>query len=271
MKKEFLRMDGVLAGILALSALLALLAPQQFERDRVFGMDFGIPTKWYGSPSDMRPDCAGVPENSIGLDFLNIDSCLRSLGTGPELYMRDCPCDPFRRPYTYPPLMTFLFSWVLWVSTPTAVKIWTSLVFALVFLNAYLLCGFWRPDVSPRRRALVSLLLTFSYPSVFSYQRGNHDVLVLSLLTAGAFLFREKHWFRLGALLALAGLLKIYPAPLFVSMAFVLGILAAAPATRKEFLPAAKSFLLGGAVTLAAGVGVFFDTTVYYLRHMLPL
>ena len=254
------RVDTALAVILAISALLAIRAPGAPDRDRVFGMDFGIPTQWYGSPSDFRPDCVGVPENSIGLDFLNIDRCLKSLGTETALYKRDCPCDPFRRPYTYPPLMTFLFLWVFWVSTAVSVKIWTTAVLTLILLNVYLWLGFWKADISVPRRLAACVLLTFSYPSLFSYQRGQQDVWLLFLMAACAVFLKHQRWFWLGAALAAAGLLKIYPAPLFVSLGLVF-----------IFLPAARSFWAGGAVALALGVGLFFETTLYYVQHTLPL
>jgi len=214
------------------SLILILIKPTLFSvLNRTDGlglsMDYGIPTRWHAKESDPRSPFVMIPENSIGLDFLTFDSYVRVAGMQTKIYKWVSPVDPLGRSYHYPPLLTLAHMWVLLFTTKAAVGLWSLAVLALIYLNAY----FWfeasqkwfrdeKFSMHSKSNMLLAGLFTLSYPSVFSYERGQNDVLILLLISVMAVLLNRRKWFCLGTVISLSVLMKVYPAFIFVPFFF---------------------------------------------------
>ncbi|MEI8345603.1 MAG: glycosyltransferase family 87 protein, partial [Candidatus Omnitrophota bacterium] len=246
-----------------------------------FEVLFGVPVQWYKSPFDPRPAHMALPENSRGLDFLNVDCCMRCRGTGKDIYRQSgCPGDPFGRPYTYPPLLTCLFYWIFLLNTAQAAALWSWAVLGLIFANAcfwFYAKGF-RPGgenggLILKRPFLLALLFTASYPSIFAFERGNHDVWVLLFVSGLAWCLARQRWLAAGLTASLAALVKVYPFLLLIPLiAFCAAALLLWLGFRKTvLLDAGFKMLLGAGLGLAAGIGVFYEPTVEYATRMLPM
>lgn len=263
--------------VMILSLALSVVAPSivmiagRQDQPTGLGSYHGIPTRWYSSQSDNGSDCVGVKEDSIGLDFLNIERCLRSLGTGLRLYREDCPCDPFHRPYTYPPLMTLFFSWVFLMPTQAALGLWTLAVFCAIGALAYFWLGYWGTGVSSPERILTALLVTLSYPALFQYERGNHDVPVLFMAGLACGALTRARWFFAGLILAVAGMFKIYPLLLLLTLILAAALLIFDSGVRAAARAAFLRLSAGAVVGTVACVAPFYQGYVYYFSKTLPL
>jgi len=222
---------SLLPAILLTALLLAIAKPALYfilghsDSTSNLNISYGIPTQWFKNSDDPRRPGVKVAEGSIGLDFLNVDTYIRCSGFGPNIYSDECWGDPLGRPYTYPPLLTLMFAWVLLVSTAKAVALWSLTLLLLIFG-----CVWWwgthttkfssnreMPACSP---IIFALILSCSYPSVFSFERGNSDICVLVLISALTICISRKFWFLCGLLSSVVFFMKIYP--IFVVIAFQL-------------------------------------------------
>lgn len=117
------------------------------------------------------------------------------------------PCDPWHRPYNYPPV--WLFTHYLGVTSSASNFI--GVLFALAALSVYLLLFNARTPLS----AALIFLAVISRCVLFSIERGNSDQIVFFLLVLGFFLIdRLRPELRARftrALLVLLTVLKIYP------------------------------------------------------------
>jgi len=178
--RELLKSRNLAILVLVSSLFLILARPAIMtimdRKDLGFNLnlDYGFSMDWYKDRWDKRPLRMALPEDSIGLDYLNIDSCLRSNGLRPEIYEWNCVGDPFARPYTYPPLLTIAFLWILLFPTKVALGLWCVAVLVLIFANAYFWAVFGKKclagqgfSFSFNRGLVFAALFTMSYPSVF--------------------------------------------------------------------------------------------------------
>lgn len=271
-----------LIGILCFCLVLAFAKPALLHvlgvpniQQRTLAPDFGIPqAKWIKVrvPSVPMPESTGVVDGymnwpSIGLDFKCVDVHLRCAGPGRGIYDDKCSAaDPMKRKFLYPPLMAYLFVWVLWLTPGVALGLWSLLVLAGSFAAAWILARAFR--VSGEDRAAPALqtavLFTLFYPVLFAFERGNNDVWVLLLYTAAVLgWMREKMWLT-GLCVALAAMIKIYPAAL--GCGCVVAGLAMLRSDRKRALAWLGG--LGGGV-LAVLIPLGRDYSDFLFKHFL--
>ena len=147
-------------------------------------------------------------------DFkVHIDHVARVHASGVDPYTKknDWVCEVF----PYPPMIPRLFSWVALVSTPTAIRIWLSVLAGVFGTAAY---AAWRTrgelGIRPGPLALIIAALVCSTPVFLAMERGQCDPAIILGLLAVAWLLRERTTWReiaAGAVLALAAWVKYYP------------------------------------------------------------
>ena len=147
-------------------------------------------------------------------DFkVHLDHVARVYASGVDPYrvQDDLACATF----PYPPMIPRLFSWVALVSTPTAVRIWLTVLAGIFVAGAY---AAWRTrrelGLRPVPLAVVVAALVYSTPALLAMERGQCDPVVIPALLAVAWLLRGRATWRelaAGAVLALAAWVKYYP------------------------------------------------------------
>jgi hypothetical protein len=147
-------------------------------------------------------------------DFrVHIDHVTRlyTSGVNPYLQAGDWVCAGF----PYPPMVLRLFSWVSFVSTDAATRIWLT---ALAVIFAVGTLGAWRTrrdlGLRPGSLALITAALLYSTPVLMALERGQCDPLVIpALLIAAGLLQKRAAWpeTAAGALLGVSAWLKYYP------------------------------------------------------------
>jgi hypothetical protein len=158
----------------------------------------------------------------LGLDFLNNYHATRHWQNGGDPF-REPFGDPLSRDFCYPPLVLPVFAWCRWLTLHQAVVSWTVFLTVVTALGTFGCLGCRRAlglSKIPWTAALSGVLC--SVPFLFAMERGNYDLLLLIPLGLAAWALREKSWPRdglAGGALALAALLKIYPA--FLALAFL--------------------------------------------------
>lgn len=217
-------------------------------------IDFGFPTQWYAVPKQASPPGVALPADSIGLDFLNFDTYVRNFGLSPQIYKTISLGDPYGRPYVYPPLLTLFFQWVKIFTTPEAVVLWAVTTLILIFINSYFWFEFAGSSLQGKKfsffsslSAFIALLFTFSYPSIFLFERGNIHALIFSIVSLIAWMLWKKQWFWVGFLSSLAFLSIIYPIMILLACAAVVGFFIYVGIQSKDmsFLKIAASMALG--------------------------
>lgn len=189
-----------------------------------------------------------LPMPWLASDFVsNIDHVARVKAAGINPYLH--PPDLFCALFPYPPTVLRLFGWVNLASPPSAVKIWLSVLAAVVVSSGY---GAWRRrrslGVSPVPSALAVAVVAYSAPATSALERGQLDPLLAPVLAAAAWLLggggvgRE---LAAGALLGAAAWVKYYPG------AILFGLLAL-----RRWRGAAAFLIVAGAIGLIDRVEV---------------
>lgn len=268
-----IRYSTIAALILFLSLFLAITKPAlmqnlgRSENGYSLKVDYGIPTTWFRFDWEKVPQGSPLPKDSVGLDFICIETALRTDGIRTEAYDVRYRGDPFLRPFRLPPLHLLFFSWVLCMDSVRAIGIWCLLALLLVFLNAF----FWfealrrscRKDsdsLLPIVGLLFAVLFTVSYPSVFEFERGQTDVGVFLFLSLGLYGIIKRRWFLTGAAVTLAALFKVYPIFLFIPM------LVAGLVFRKS---GGLKLILGQAAAAIAAIGFMPGQHYHYVTKIL--
>jgi hypothetical protein len=143
------------------------------------------------------------------LDVETVLSAVRCLKDGVDVFAHN-PCDPLRRVFDYSPL------WLLLAKLPVT-HAWTNpagLVVDLAFIGSLVLLPAGRTRAATGLIALAAL----SSAVVFALERGNNDLVLLTLaIVAAALACKSPAWRVAGyAAALLAGLLKYYPMTLMV-------------------------------------------------------
>jgi hypothetical protein len=270
--------------LLALATFLALAKPAAHlllkpNQGTAYGLDwdYGVPRQWYGNPAGGRPAGVKLPENSIGLDFLSFDTYVRCAGLGPEMYESRCAGDPFERPFAYPPLLTAAFFWIPFVSTQTAVAVWSLAVMALILMSV-LLWGYL--PINPERSEPGHRIWTFafflliSYPAVFAFERGNTEAIILIALSVAAWALVLRRWFWVGFVTALAAIAKMYPLLTWTACGLLAFALLISSRERKSGIlilaGSAAGFLIPLAVMAPQHIKYFSSVLPFYSKLKMP-
>jgi hypothetical protein len=115
----------------------------------------------------------------------------------------------------YPPLAFRLFAWTPFLGLLTSHRIWTGLLILMV------VAGVWgsyrtRQGLCLERIPFVFILgiTLFSFPVIFSIERGNYDLMVVAIIVVALRIIRSRRRFSdfwAGCLLAIAPWAKLYP------------------------------------------------------------
>ena len=261
--------------ILAISLLLAIVKPslvlwtQRPYMGYGLHLDYGIPTGWYKGAFEQPPAGVTLPKDSIGLDFINIDSYLRCAGIDSDLYTEICP-DPYPgRTFHYPPFFAVLFLWIFLFDTLTNVAVWSLFGILAIFGMAF----YWfersrklffvqAPGSGPLISLMCAVLFTFSYPAIFYYERVQSDALILIAATLCSVALLHRRWFWLGVSSAALFLLKVYP--IFITAA--VGLAALLRIHKEE----GRNILIGQIVAAAVMVLPLASTYYHYFFVFLP-
>ena len=236
---------------------------------RVEARRLGVPAeKFIGNPAMRLNFSIPVAVNGFGLDFKVHDYAARNFSSVPAMYTTPVPLQ--KAFYGSPPLLHFFFRWVRLFPPDTARTLWLALVLA----GTLALSFFWlreanqaspSPDrdlTGPAQFAL-AVLFMFSYPVIFSFERGASDFPVLFLYSAGAVFLRRRLWFALGAVSVIAALLKVYP--LFPALALSAAAFFLMFKNRRVGL-----LILGGQAAAAAlTIGPLFKIHWHYARNVI--
>lgn len=202
----------------------------------------------------------------FGKDYANdfhalFDGVRRFFLSGQPLYdLEAIQRNPFGDSYKYPPF----FSLVLWPLARTsfvpALQIWRVANLFLMAVSAWLLAKSYRfgRNLWLWAGLLLILLNLRSLSDTISY--GQVDVLLFLLIVGTLITLQRGHGWQAGFLLALATMLKLYPA--FLALFFVL---------RREWR-ALAAFVLG--LILLAGLSIAvlgLPVHITYLRDILPI
>lgn len=159
---------------------------------------------------------------TLGIDFANNYHAARHWLAGGNPY--DEPFgDPLDRKMSYPPLAFRSFAWCGAFSERDAYRIWWG-VLALIATAGALAAWRSRTELGcwnmPWPWALAAVL--WSTPVLYALERGNYDLLVVPFLLLAAWALRGQSLARdagAGACLAVAVLIKLYPAIVVLGLA----------------------------------------------------
>lgn len=153
-------------------------------------------------------EALGVPND--GRDFGDLRTITVSAGCVEEGWsVDDAPCDPTIAPYNYPSL------WVRALAPLGASDSWTTALAWLLMVAFAATAAVLVAAAAGRQarwpRALPVIAAAVSPAALLGLQRGNVDIAVLALITAGALgvAVRPRAWG--GALLGLAAAVKLFP------------------------------------------------------------
>jgi Glycosyltransferase family 87 len=117
--------------------------------------------------------------------------------------------------FHYPPIVIRLFAWTPLLSTAAALRIWVVALVLVVIAGTVVACKTRRElrlEELPVPVAVAGLL--FSFPVLFTLERGNFDLIALAAILLALPLDRRGGWaaeIAAGCLLAVAPWVKIYP------------------------------------------------------------
>ena len=189
---------------------------------------------------------------TIGLDFLHNYLAVRHALAGGNPYV-ELFGDPMGIPYNYAPIVLALFAWGGVVDLVPAVLIWTATVAAIMAVAAVYSTRIRQRLTPSRMPAIIAVAaILWSTGTIFSMERGNCDALVvLTLVLVCIALRKTSAWADVaaGTCIALAALIKVYPAlaivgllalrrPRAAAIAIVAGLLisAATPTATMQWL-----------------------------------
>lgn len=202
-------------------------------------------------------------------DFAPLFRGPRAAWRGEALYRLDeLAANPFGPVYKYPPFFALVMGPFTLLSPGPAFQLWKAFQVALVLVSAYLL---WIAVSGELRRwstLWLVLLLALFQPIIDTIRYGQVDALLLVLLAGGLWALRQPddqqerswRWWLYGALLAVATLIKLYPAYLLLL-----------PLLRRR---TAALWGFGGGLALLGGLSVaLLGPAVHleYIREVLPL
>jgi hypothetical protein len=154
------------------------------------------------------------PANALGLDFKLNYLASRCWLAGCNPYFTDFD-DPLHRRFVYAPIVLWTFAWTAWLSMPAAVRVWAVALTAMVVATAVLAARERRGlGLRPMSYPVAVAFMLWSTPTIFAIERGNYDVLAMTLAVAAVFLLaHESAWTEglAGFCVAAAGWLKLYP------------------------------------------------------------
>jgi hypothetical protein len=132
-------------------------------------------------------------------------------------YVVNCPCI-----YDHPPFVLRIFSWCKFVSRPTALLIWLSVLTGIATLGA-IRCWRSRKELGLTEIAwpVAIVAVLFSYPVLLEMERGNWNMLVLLAIVPAVWALRKQTAFAdiaAGCLLGAAAWIKMYPGLLFFGL-----------------------------------------------------
>ncbi len=165
------------------------------------------------------------PWNFLGLDYIhNYYAVHYWLGTGGNPYV-ELFGDPRNIPYNYAPIVLILFAWSYLLDVVAAIIVW-SVVIALIAAAAAWMSHRVRKNLQLWDLPFVAVLTATLCSSsiVFAMERGNCDILVLSMILIATWQLRREGLLVdviAGGALAVATWVKIYPGALFVGLLFL--------------------------------------------------
>ncbi len=193
-------------------------------------------------------------------DFAPLFRGPRAIWRGEQLYqISDLRANPLGAVYKYPPFFTFVMGPFTLLSPGIAFQTWKAVQVILVLLAAWMI---WRAEGGVWQRwstVWLLALLAFFQPIIDTIRYGQVDALILVLLAGGLWAIRRNHWWLFGVLLAVATLIKLYPAYLLL-LVLIRG--------RKEGLYGFTGglIILGAISVLVLGP----DVHLTYLTEVLP-
>lgn len=205
----------------------------------------------------------------FGLDFGNgywFQNCAAHRNNPYFVSGKECG-DVLDRAMIYPPTMYWSYLWTRGVSFAFACGIWTLIIAGGIYWSIRKL-----PDYS--RQAwpwLLYICLLLQFPSMFSFERGNNDVLVLIAWTFLMVTWLSEAYFIAGLVASFAVMLKLYPATaLFIwGLGFLLSLYQTSQWKQIFHRPEFKFGLgfLTGAILLFLAL---YDQNVIYFSEILP-
>jgi hypothetical protein len=178
--------------------------------------------------------------------------------------------------YSHPPLHKICMSWVRWFSTETALHIWC----ATILLASGICLMTWLVIIRLHNKGsgphwgwylgIIALLLA-SYPSLFAFERGNTDVIVLGLITLTVISLITRQWAITGFLLSIAVLTKLYP--LFVTSCLggaLMGSWLLTDQKKAYFRSCILPFVIGGLMGGLLVLLPYHKLYHYYLTQVVP-
>jgi hypothetical protein len=158
---------------------------------------------------------------TIGLDFLHNYLAVRHALAGGNPYV-ELFGDPMGIPYNYAPIVLALFAWCGAIDLVPAVLIWAAAVAAIMVVAAIYSTRIRRELTDSHLPAIVAVAaILWCTGTLFSMERGNCDALVVLMLLLACVALRKKSTRRdiaSGLCIALASLIKIYPAIAIVGL-----------------------------------------------------
>lgn len=159
---------------------------------------------------------------TLAVDFhYHIDHTARVLASGRSI---ESETDIYCKLFPYPMMIPRLFRWVAWMSTRSAIAVWSGAL-AVIFLVST-----WAVFRNRRRLGLTNLpfpwllvLVLYATPMLSAIERGQCDPLTILFLIASAALLRSENRPKLaetasGGLLGLAAWIKFYPGLVIVAL-----------------------------------------------------
>ncbi len=143
-----------------------------------------------------------------------------------ELYTGQGACDPYNRPFNYPPIIYFLSKNLSFI--PYKYYFFLNILIYGFTLNI-LLKKFESDLIKNNNSFIISLLFItslFNYPLILCIERGNYEFFIITLiLLAFSLIFNKKNensskFFLSKFILFLASLLKIYPIFILLTLNF---------------------------------------------------
>lgn len=153
-------------------------------------------------------EALGVPND--GRDFGDLRTITVTAGCAGDSSwsIDDPPCDGTIAPYNYPSLWVRALAPLGISDSSTEPLAWTLMV---VFAITAMVLGYTAMGGRQVRRTVPLLFAVVSPAALLGLQRGNVDIAVLALITAGALAIARRAALTGGALLGLATALKLFP------------------------------------------------------------
>jgi hypothetical protein len=86
--------------------------------------------------------------------------------------------DPRHRSFIYAPLVLGTFAWTQWLSMPTAVRVWSVALVAMVVAGAVVAAREREHlGLNPMSYPVAVAVILWAAPTIFAIERGNYGVL----------------------------------------------------------------------------------------------